>query len=87
MTCVPRDTDYLAVVTAALATEVDLDPSQIQASQELAAIEGIESVKILRAVVQIEEEFRIAVPDDFLFETATVGDLADLVTRLAGQGR
>lgn len=83
MTTTPRRTDYLAFVVAALAAEADLHPSQIDAGQALATIEGIESVKIVRAVVRVEEECHIAVPDDFLFETATVGDLADLVTRLA----
>jgi acyl carrier protein len=87
MTRTPGDTDYLAVVVVALAAEVDLDPSQIDAGQELATIAGIESVKILRAVVRVEDECHIAVPDDFLFETATVRDLADLVSRLAGQAR
>jgi len=87
MTRVPSGTDYLAVVVAALAAEVDLDPSQIDAGQELATIEGIDSVKILRAVVRVEEECRIAVSDDFLFETATVRDLADLVTHLVEKAR
>jgi acyl carrier protein len=87
MTSVPRDVDYLAIVAAALAAEAGLQPDLIDASQELSAIEGIESVKILRAVVQVEEECGIAVPDDFLFETATVRDLADLVSELARQRR
>lgn len=85
MTRAPRDTDYLTVVVTALAAEAGVDPSQIDAGQDLATIEGIESVKILRAVVRVEEECRIAIPDDFLFETATVRDLADLVSALAGR--
>ncbi len=87
MTSVPRDLDYLAIVVAALASEVGLHPDLIEASQELSAIEGIESLNILRAVVQIEEECGIAVPDDFLFETATVRELAELVSELAGRRR
>jgi acyl carrier protein len=38
-------------------------------------------------VVRIEEDSGISIPDDFLFETATVQDLANLVTRLTGGGR
>lgn len=87
MTSIPRDLDYLAIVVAALASEVGLHPDLIEASQELSAIEGIESLNILRAVVQIEEECGIAVPDDFLFETATVRELAELVSELAGRRR
>jgi len=87
MTSASRGTDYLAIVAAALAAEAGLDPGLIDAGQELATIDGIESVKILRAVVRVEEECGIAVPDDFLFETATVRALADLVSELAGRAR
>lgn len=86
MTGTPR-TDYLSIVVAALAAEAGLDPGLLAGDLELAAIEGIDSVKVLRAVVQVEEECGIAVPDDFLFETATVRDLADLVSELAERRR
>jgi acyl-CoA synthetase (AMP-forming)/AMP-acid ligase II/acyl carrier protein len=78
---------HLAIVTGALAAEASTDPGKIHAPQELAAIPGLDSVKILRAVVRIEEDSGISIPDDFLFETATVQDLANLVTRLTGGGR
>jgi len=80
-------TDFAEVVAAALAEQSEVDLADIYADQELAAIPGMESVNILRAVVRIEQECDIIIPDDFLFETATVADLTRLVTSLAGVPR
>ncbi len=74
--------DYTAMVIAALATQVELRPDEIDPRDALGAIPGIESVKVLRAIVEIEEAYAIVVPDDFLFETATVADLAAFVASL-----
>ena len=83
----PQDTDYLAVVCAALAAEADPDLDGIDPEWQLPLIPGLESVKALRAVVRIEDECGIAIPDDFLFETNTVQQLADLVARLVEKSR
>jgi acyl carrier protein len=85
MTAIPDGsgvTDCLAVVIRALAAQVDLQPDEIDPRTALGAIPGIESVKVLRAIVEIEETFAIVVPDDFMFEV-TVADLAAFVASLA----
>lgn len=87
MTVTNPGTDHLATVTAALAAQTDLRADQIDVNDRLATLPGIESVKILRAVVRIEDECAISVPDDFLFETATVQELVDLVARLVERSR
>lgn len=87
MTITPPGTDYLATVTAALAAQSDLRADQIDVGHRLATLPGIESVKILRAVVRIEDECAISIPDDFLFETATVQELVDLVALLVEKSR
>lgn len=76
-----------AVVATALAAQTGATPEEITPDQQLAMIPGIESVRILRAVVRIEDEFDIAIPDDFLFETATVQQLVELVAKLVEKGR
>jgi acyl carrier protein len=75
--------DYLAVVTAALAEQVEVPATEIAPADPLVGIPGIESVKVLRAVMVIEEACQVMVPDDFLFEVATVAELADRVAELA----
>ncbi|MFJ5549105.1 acyl carrier protein [Streptomyces sp. NPDC093225] len=72
----------LDVVVRALAAHSGARPASIDTAKPLAAIPGIESVKALRAITEIEDELGIAIPDDFLFETATVGDLAAFVAGL-----
>jgi acyl carrier protein len=87
MTAIPGGAplaDYTAMVVRALATQVELSPGEIDPQAALGAIPGIESVKVLRAIVEIEEAYAIVVPDDFLFETATVADLAAFVASLVG---
>ena len=76
-----------AVVVAALAAAAGLAADQIETSQRLTRIPGVESVTILRAVVRIEDRYGINVPDDFIFETATVADLIDLVAGIVGGPR
>jgi acyl carrier protein len=77
-------TECAGAVLRALATQAGLHPDQIALTDTLWAIPGMESVKVLRAVAEIETTCRVTVPDDFLFETATVADLIELVTSLAG---
>ena len=73
--------DCSAVVIRALAAQVDLRPDEIDPETAISAIPEIESVKVLRAIVEIEDAFAIVIPDDFMFE-ATVADLAAFVTSL-----
>jgi acyl carrier protein len=86
MTAIPDGSalaGYAVLVTQALATQTGLRPDEIDPGLALVAIPGIESVKVLRAVVEIEDAYGIVIPDDFLFETATVADLVAFVVNLA----
>jgi acyl carrier protein len=78
-------TTCLDVVIEALAKQTGLAPEKIDPDQTIVSIPEIESIKVLRAMVQIEEHFAIVIPDDFLFEAATVRSLAAYVATLAGQ--
>ncbi|MER5733827.1 acyl carrier protein [Streptomyces sp. NPDC002138] len=75
----------LGVVVRALAAHSGAAPDSIDTGKPLAAIPGIESVKALRAITEIEDELGVAIPDDFLFETATVGELAGFVVSLTAE--
>jgi acyl carrier protein len=77
--------DCLAVVVDALAGQVGTDAALIDPDLPLSAIPDVESIHVLRAITVIEERYAVLIPDDFLFETSTVRELADLVHRLAGR--
>ncbi|MFV0129837.1 acyl carrier protein [Streptomyces sp. HMX112] len=64
-----------AVVTA-LAEVLHTEPGGIGLDTPLAALPGMESVKLLRAVVRVEESCGVAVPDEVLYEAATARELA-----------
>ncbi|WP_406423250.1 acyl carrier protein [Streptomyces sp. NBC_00873] len=76
----------LDIVVRALATQANVSASTIDTDKPLSAVAGIESVKALRAITDIEDECDVVIPDDFLFETATVRELADFVASLAREG-
>jgi acyl carrier protein len=79
-------TETLGVVVRALATQAGVEPAVIDTDKPLSAVPGIESVKALRAITEIEDECDVVIPDDFLFETASVRELAQFVASLAREG-
>lgn len=85
MTTTSDHATCLDVVLDALAVQTGLTPQDIDPDQTIVTIPEIESIKVLRAMVQIEEHFAIAIPDDFLFEAATVRTLAEFVATLAAR--
>ncbi|GAA2515840.1 acyl carrier protein [Streptomyces longisporus] len=79
-------TATLDIVVRALAAQAGVAESSVDPDKALSAVPGIESVKALRAITEIEDECGVVIPDDFLFETATVRELADFVAELAREG-
>ena len=85
---IQQDVRILAVVRTALGGHSGVAAEAIDPGKPLSAVPGIESVKALRAITEIEDECGVVIPDDFLFETATVAELAGFVAGLvAGSTR
>jgi acyl carrier protein len=80
-----RAVDVLGIVISALARQIGIEPGRIDADRPLAAVPGIESVHVLRALADVEDSCSVLVPDDFLFESATVRELANVIAELAEQ--
>jgi acyl carrier protein len=78
-------TDALGVVIHALAGQVGIEPWLIDANRPLSAVPGIESIHVLRALAEVEDDCSVLIPDDFLFETATVRELASFIAGLMEQ--
>ncbi|WP_371649214.1 MULTISPECIES: acyl carrier protein [unclassified Streptomyces] len=75
-------TDSLAVVAAAIAGEVEIATAELDLDCPIRSIPGLESVKLLRAIAEIERVRSVAIPDDFLFEAETARELAGLIEGL-----
>jgi acyl carrier protein len=80
-----RRADCLDVVVRTLGGQVGIDPGRIDPDRPLSAVPDIESVHVLRSITQVEEECSVVIPDDFLFETATVRELAEFIVTLMEQ--
>jgi acyl carrier protein len=82
------DQTWLATVEAtvirALAVNTRLAPRDIDPDAPMAALPGMDSIQLLRAVADVEEACRIAIPDDLLFQASTPRELAAFVAELPG---
>lgn len=75
----------LPTVVDAFAGQAGIDAARIEPDKPLTAIPEAESIHLLRAIMLIEETFAVFLPDDYVFETATVRELADTVYALAAR--
>lgn len=75
----------LEVILRALSEQAGVHSDRIDLDKPMSAIPGIESVKALRAITQIEDECDVVIPDDFLFESATVREFAEFLAGLVAK--
>jgi acyl carrier protein len=62
-----------------LAAELCCRPDTIATDAEFAALPGLDSIKLLRVVSELERRYDVGLDDDKLYELRAVTDLADLV--------
>lgn len=72
--------DIVKTITELVAREFGLPAERISADEDLRALEGSDSVKVLRAVAKIEHTYDIELEDDAVFGLTCVRDAAQLVT-------
>ena len=61
---------------------------QVKAESHLVADLGIDSLGVMEIVADIEDKFRLSIPDDMLREVETVEDVVKSITkRLESAGR
>jgi acyl carrier protein len=66
---------------------VAMPPENIRETHALIADLGCDSLDVVEIGMEVEEHFDISVPEDQMQEINTVGDIADGVLRLLGQGQ
>ncbi len=66
-------------------TRSGLPLQEIHRDLAIRSIPDIESIKILRAILLIEKQFNIEVPDDITFNVTTVGQFIDVVDDLCAR--
>ena len=68
-------------VTDIAATEIGLPTDQLTADTDLRAIEGMDSVKVLRMIAKIERAYDIEMEDEDVFGVSRISEVAAVVER------
>jgi len=76
--------DTLQRVIGLFATMADTEEA-ITADSELIDDLGVTSMDVLYLISCLEEEFKIKVPEKAIRRMTTIGDVAEIVTELAGK--
>ncbi len=84
---VPSRQAVLDDVKRIVAEFASMPVDRIEESHLLDTDLGCDSLDLVEITMEVEEHFDISVPDDQQEEIRTVGDMADGVLRLLGQGR
>ena len=79
--------EITATVTDIAAAELGVSPASLAPHTDLRAIEGIDSVKVLRMIARIEREYAVELSDEDVFSLTTVeGTVSAVRAALAEQG-
>lgn len=79
--------EITATVTDIAAAELGVSPASLAPDTDLRAIEGIDSVKVLRMIARIEREYAVELSDEDVFSLTTVeGTVSAVRAALAEQG-
>ena len=70
-----------AGVTGVVAAELGLDPDLLSPDTDLRAVEGADSVKVLRIIARIERNHDIELEDEDVFSVTTIAEVANVVRR------
>jgi acyl carrier protein len=71
--------DIVTAVAQIAAAELGAPAESLSADADLRAIEGMDSVKVLRMVAKIEQAFDIELDDEVVFALTTIAGMAAAV--------
>jgi len=71
----------LELITEIVSQVMKVDPKEVSKTTTLVDDLGADSLDLLRIVMNIEERFNIKLPQNSIYEIATVEDAANLVKK------
>lgn len=71
--------DLYRFVAATIARELKIDEVQLTPTLDLRSIAGIESIKVLRIICKVEQQYDVELEDDAVFRASTIQDIVDAV--------
>ncbi|MBX6390361.1 MAG: acyl carrier protein [Frankia sp.] len=76
--------EIVATVTEIVARELGIPADSLAADTDLRAVEGADSVKVLRMIARIERMYDVELDDEDVFTVSTVNDVAGVVQAALG---
>jgi len=84
MSAAPTSSEITAVVVEIVATELGVAPTDLAPETDLRAVEGADSIKVLRMIARIEQRYDIELEDSDVFGVTTVAQIVDVVGTSTG---
>jgi acyl carrier protein len=85
MTTTVTQDQIVSTLTGIVATELGVPAADVRPDTDLRALEGADSVKVLRVVAKIEREYDVELEDEDVFAVSSVGEVAGVVHRALDQ--
>jgi acyl carrier protein len=71
--------DVYAFIAATIANELKMNAHELTPTTELRAVDGVESIKVLRIISKVEQKYDVELDDDTVFRVNTIQDIVDAV--------
>lgn len=75
------DKTVATTVTEIVAAELGRAPETLRGDTDLRAVEGADSIKVLRMIAKIEQTYGIELEDDDIFGLATIDEVVAVVDK------
>ncbi|WP_236794628.1 acyl carrier protein [Amycolatopsis sp. GM8] len=80
------DKSVSTTVTEIVAAELGRAPGTLTGDTDLRAVEGADSIKVLRMIAKIEQTYDIELEDDDIFGLTTIDQVIAVVDKALAQG-
>lgn len=74
-------------ITEIMAAELGRPPESLRTDTDLRAVEGADSIKVLRIVAKLEQTYDIELEDDEIFGLTTLDEIVTVVGRAVARER
>ncbi|MTD58238.1 acyl carrier protein [Amycolatopsis pithecellobii] len=71
-------------VTEIVAAELGRPPETLRGDTDLRAVEGADSIKVLRMIAKIEQTYGVELEDDDIFGLTTIDEVVAVVSKAMG---
>ena len=69
-------------IKEALVSQFEVDPAKITRETDIMNDLGADSLDLVELIMTLEEEYKISVTDESVYENKTVGEIADFIESL-----